>query len=112
MKKRGFGAGKFNGKSNQQAAFGLQQTNNIGFGGKVEKGETIEEGARRELLVRSILKIKKVFDFMCVQTQEEAEIEAIDLERVGMLMFTFEKDLVGLETHIFVTTLYKGSPQE
>lgn len=70
MKKRGFGAGKFNGKSNQQAAFGLQQTNNIGFGGKVEKGETIEEGARRELLVRSILKIKKVykFDFMCVQT--------------------------------------------
>ncbi|KAG2193696.1 hypothetical protein INT46_000133 [Mucor plumbeus] len=76
MKKRGFGVGKFN-----------------GFGGKVEKGETIEEGARRELL-------------------EEAEIEAIDLERVGMLMFTFEKDLVGLETHIFVTTSYKGSPQE
>ncbi|KAK4514221.1 Proteasome subunit beta type-6 [Mucor velutinosus] len=76
MKKRGFGAGKFN-----------------GFGGKVEKGETIEQGARRELV-------------------EEAEIEAIDMERVGMLMFTFEKDLVGLETHVFITTSYKGTPTE
>ncbi|KAI8647300.1 NUDIX hydrolase domain-like protein [Parasitella parasitica] len=76
MKKRGFGAGKFN-----------------GFGGKVEKGETIDQGARRELL-------------------EEAEIEAIDLVQVGMLMFTFEKDNVGLETHIFVATTYKGSPEE
>ncbi|CAO0797190.1 unnamed protein product [Mucor circinelloides] len=76
MKKRGFGAGKFN-----------------GFGGKVEKGETIEQGVRRELL-------------------EEAEIEAIDLKRVGMLMFTFEKDPVGLETHVFVTTSYKGTPKE
>ncbi|CAO3651687.1 unnamed protein product [Mucor fragilis] len=76
MKKRGFGAGKLN-----------------GFGGKVEKGETIEQGARRELL-------------------EEAEIEAVDMERVGMLMFTFEKDPVGLETHVFVTTAYKGTPTE
>ncbi|GAN09398.1 7,8-dihydro-8-oxoguanine triphosphatase-like [Mucor ambiguus] len=65
----------------------------VGFGGKVEKGETIEQGARRELL-------------------EEAEIEATDMERVGMLMFTFENDPVGLETHVFIATSYKGTPTE
>ncbi|CEI89301.1 hypothetical protein RMCBS344292_03666 [Rhizopus microsporus] len=37
MKKRGFGANKFN-----------------GFGGKVELGETIEEGARRELFKQAL----------------------------------------------------------
>jgi ADP-ribose pyrophosphatase YjhB (NUDIX family) len=65
----------------------------IGFGGKVEKGETIDQGARRELL-------------------EESEIEAIDLVRVGILMFTFENDPVGLETHIFTVKAYKGEPAE
>ncbi|CAO3654247.1 unnamed protein product [Mucor hiemalis] len=61
MKKRGFGAGKFN-----------------GFGGKVEPGESIEEGARRELL-------------------EEAEIEAVDMTKIGINLFAFTDDPVGLE---------------
>ncbi|KAI8048055.1 NUDIX hydrolase domain-like protein [Gilbertella persicaria] len=76
MKKRGFGAGKFN-----------------GFGGKVEKGETIEQGAKRELM-------------------EECEIEAIDLEQKGLLAFTFENDPVALETHIFITRSFLGEPKE
>ncbi|KAI8984650.1 NUDIX hydrolase domain-like protein [Mycotypha africana] len=76
MKKRGFGAGKYN-----------------GFGGKLEPGETVEEAAIRELW-------------------EEAEIKALDLKRVGMIMFTFEKDPVGLEVHIFTTTQYEGKPTE
>jgi 8-oxo-dGTP pyrophosphatase MutT (NUDIX family) len=38
LKKRGFGAGKWN-----------------GFGGKVEPGESIVQGARRELLEESFL---------------------------------------------------------
>ncbi|KAI8377353.1 NUDIX hydrolase domain-like protein [Blakeslea trispora] len=76
MKKRGFGANKFN-----------------GFGGKVEQGETIEEGAKRELM-------------------EECEIEAIDLEKRGLLLFTFEDDPIALETHIFVTKQYQGHPNE
>lgn len=52
MKKRGFGANKFNG--NYIAIIHNKQyihTQVKGFGGKVELGETIEEGARRELFV-------------------------------------------------------------
>ncbi|KAI7902182.1 NUDIX hydrolase domain-like protein [Cokeromyces recurvatus] len=76
MKKRGFGVGKFN-----------------GFGGKVEKGETIEQAARRELW-------------------EECEIKAIDLKKVGILMFTFENNPIGLETHVYTTYSYEGIPKE
>ncbi|KAI8329275.1 NUDIX hydrolase domain-like protein, partial [Choanephora cucurbitarum] len=76
MKKRGFGANKFN-----------------GFGGKVEQGETIEDGAKRELM-------------------EESEIEALDLQKQGLLLFTFEGDPLALETHIFVAKQYQGQPKE
>lgn len=86
-------------------------TANIGFGGKVEKGETIEQGARRELLVSHLCCWCHMPPHQHA-IQEEAEIEAVDMERVGMLMFTFEKDPVGLETHVFVTTAYKGTPTE
>lgn len=41
MKKRGFGAGRWN-----------------GFGGKVEEGETIEEAAKRETKEESVIEIK------------------------------------------------------
>ncbi|RUS76676.1 hypothetical protein EGW08_015566 [Elysia chlorotica] len=76
MKKRGFGEGRWN-----------------GFGGKVEKGETILEGAKRELL-------------------EESGITANTLSRVGLINFEFEKDPVILEIHIFKTSDYNGNPTE
>jgi 8-oxo-dGTP diphosphatase / 2-hydroxy-dATP diphosphatase len=76
MKKRGFGEGRWN-----------------GFGGKVEEGETIEEGARREL-------------------QEEVGIEATTLEKVGVIDFTFENDPKELEVHIFKISDFSGTPEE
>ncbi|KAG2183030.1 hypothetical protein INT44_006011 [Umbelopsis vinacea] len=76
MKKRGFGHGKFN-----------------GFGGKVEKDETILEGAHREL-------------------EEEAFVTTPELHRVGLLLFTFENDPKALEVHVFKTNTYNGEPKE
>ncbi|CAO3662462.1 unnamed protein product [Umbelopsis ramanniana] len=76
MKKRGFGHGKFN-----------------GFGGKVEQGETILQGAHREL-------------------EEEAFVTTPELTRVGLLLFTFEGDPIALEVHVFSTNTYNGEPKE
>ncbi|XP_068940903.1 oxidized purine nucleoside triphosphate hydrolase isoform X1 [Petaurus breviceps papuanus] len=53
MKKRGFGAGRWN-----------------GFGGKVEDGESIEEGAKRELL-------------------EESGLTVDTLQKIGKITFEF-----------------------
>lgn len=44
--------------------------------------------------------------------QEESELEAIDMEKIGMVLFSFEDDPVGLETHIYYTTRYTGVPHE
>ncbi|XP_072029581.1 oxidized purine nucleoside triphosphate hydrolase-like [Amphiura filiformis] len=76
MKKRGFGEGRWN-----------------GFGGKVEKGETIEQGARREMLEES-----------CVTVNTIEEVGRIDFEFVG------EEQI--LEVHVFQTDDFKGQPQE
>jgi 8-oxo-dGTP diphosphatase/2-hydroxy-dATP diphosphatase len=76
MKKRGFGEGRWN-----------------GFGGKVESGETIEEGARREM-------------------REEAGVEVGDLTKVGILDFEFEGDPQVLEVHIFGANTFTGTPTE
>ncbi|XP_071488385.1 oxidized purine nucleoside triphosphate hydrolase-like [Diadema antillarum] len=76
MKKRGFGAGRWN-----------------GFGGKVQPGETIEEGAKRELLEESCL---------AVQT----------LDHVGRIDFEFVGDPQILEVHVFKGSQYEGEPQE
>lgn len=75
-KKRGFGAGRWN-----------------GFGGKVEKGETIEEGARREF-------------------REEAGIEVPVLEKVGLMDFEFQGNPEILEVHIFRAREHVGEPTE
>ncbi|KAG0039948.1 hypothetical protein BGZ82_006061 [Podila clonocystis] len=73
-KKRGFGAHLWN-----------------GFGGKVEPGETVRQGALREL-------------------KEEAGITVDDhkLQKAGILLFVFENDPVGLETHIYKAHEYHG----
>ncbi|KAF9972069.1 Nudix (Nucleoside diphosphate linked moiety X)-type motif 1 [Actinomortierella ambigua] len=77
-KKRGFGAHLWN-----------------GFGGKVEPGETVKQGAAREL-------------------QEEAglTVKDEDLVKAGLLLFVFENDPVGLEVHVYMTEKYSGEPAE
>jgi len=71
--------------------FGVGRWN--GFGGKVEEKETIEAGAMREL-------------------REEAEIEAVELNKVGVIDFEFENDPKLLEVHIFLVTKFIGEPKE
>lgn len=76
MKKRGFGKGKWN-----------------GFGGKVEKNESIDDAAIREV-------------------QEESGIIVRELEKVGVLDFEF-KDKEGiLEVHIFHIDKFEGEIKE
>lgn len=76
MKKRGFGVGRWN-----------------GFGGKIEEGETIEEGAMREL-------------------HEEVGISDGVLKKSGIIEFTFESDEKILEVHIFTLTDFTHEPVE
>ncbi|KAF9364203.1 Nudix (Nucleoside diphosphate linked moiety X)-type motif 1 [Mortierella sp. NVP85] len=77
-KKRGFGAHLWN-----------------GFGGKVEPGETPQQGAIREL-------------------EEEAGItvKPENLQKAGLLLFLFENDPVGLETHVYKAETYEGQIRE
>ncbi|XP_054000709.1 oxidized purine nucleoside triphosphate hydrolase-like isoform X2 [Hylaeus anthracinus] len=72
LKKRGFGEGKWN-----------------GFGGKVEAGETILQGAIREL-------------------KEECGLSVKDLKKIGLLEFEFEGNEILLEVHVFETYQYHG----
>mmetsp|Transcript_1569 Transcript_1569/g.3288 ORF Transcript_1569/g.3288 Transcript_1569/m.3288 type:complete len:178 (+) Transcript_1569:104-637(+) len=75
-KKRGFGAGYYN-----------------GFGGKVEKGETIRAAALREL-------------------HEEAMVEACDCAHRGMLTFRFDDNPQPWQVHVFSATKFTGTPTE
>jgi 8-oxo-dGTP pyrophosphatase MutT (NUDIX family) len=75
MKKRGFGAGRYN-----------------GFGGKIEKDETILEGAIRE-------------------TVEEAGVRPTDAKQLGIIDFEFKGDPVLLEVHLFKATTFTGEVQ-
>lgn len=77
MKKRGFGMGRWN-----------------GFGGKVEEGESIEDGAKREM-------------------QEECGVEIQKMEKVGIHEFEFH-DKRGdiLEVHVFRVDTFSGEPIE
>ncbi|XP_062610008.1 oxidized purine nucleoside triphosphate hydrolase-like [Saccostrea cucullata] len=76
MKKRGFGKGRWN-----------------GFGGKVEKGETILEAAKRELF-------------------EESSLKSDSLTKIGIIDFEFVGDPQILEVHIFTSTEFEGEPTE
>uniref|UniRef100_A0A8C0RE52 Oxidized purine nucleoside triphosphate hydrolase n=1 Tax=Canis lupus familiaris TaxID=9615 RepID=A0A8C0RE52_CANLF len=76
MKKRGFGAGRWN-----------------GFGGKVQEGETIEDGAKREL-------------------REESGLTVDTLHKVGQIMFEFVGEPELMDVHIFCTDSVQGTPVE
>ncbi len=79
LKKRGFGVGKWN-----------------GFGGKVEKDESIEDAARRELY-------------------EEAGVDARGLRELGVLHFTWKETPAfsdELEVHVFSASKFEGEVQE
>ncbi|XP_072531026.1 oxidized purine nucleoside triphosphate hydrolase [Salminus brasiliensis] len=62
MKKRGFGAGKWN-----------------GFGGKVQSGETIEQAARRELLEESGLTVDTLHKIGNITFEFVGETELMDV---------------------------------
>ena len=76
LKKTGFGSGRWN-----------------GFGGKVEKGETVEEAAKREL-------------------KEESNIEALEISKRGILNFEFQDNPEKLEVHLFYVDKFSGVPEE
>lgn len=77
MKKRGFGMGRWN-----------------GFGGKVEEGESIEEGAKRETL-------------------EESGVIITEMEAVGIHEFEFARNRGNiLEVHVYRVTAWEGEPHE
>lgn len=77
MKKRGFGAGRWN-----------------GFGGKIETGESIEDGAKREM-------------------KEECGVEIKQMEKVAIHEFRFQSNLTEtLEVHVFRVDTFVGEPVE
>lgn len=76
LKKRGFGVGKWN-----------------GFGGKVEKNETVFEGAKREL-------------------KEECGLIPINMKKLGTIIFDFEGKPTLLAVHVFKSYDYEGTLTE
>jgi 8-oxo-dGTP diphosphatase/2-hydroxy-dATP diphosphatase len=65
-----------------------------GFGGKVGADESIEDAARREV-------------------REEASIEVSSVEKLGILEFSFARELETiLEVHIFKAKEFTGEPME
>ncbi len=64
-----------------------------GFGGKVEEGESIEEAAAREL-------------------EEESGLRSTEMNKAGILEFSFENDSKIHEVHIFKITTFAGEPME
>lgn len=79
VKKRGFGKSKL-----------------VGVGGKVDKGETVEEAAVRE-------------------TQEEIGVKVTEYQKVGELIFdnlVYKDKLECHKMHIFIGTAWEGEPVE
>ena len=64
-----------------------------GFGGKVNEDESIEEAAVREL-------------------EEEAGIKSKDINKIGIIEFSFESEPKVLEVHIFRVSDFEGEPLE
>lgn len=109
MKKRGFGAGKWN-----------------GFGGKVKDGESIEESVRRETKEEAGITIKKlekigVLNFLFSETGEEIEVhmfcckefsgEPVETEEMKPEWFSIDKlpyDSMWPDDRIWMPLLLEG----
>lgn len=79
LKKRGFGKGYL-----------------LGIGGKVEDGETIEEGLIRELA-------------------EEINVKSLNPKKVGVINYYFphiEDESWNMQVHFFITQTWEGDPKE
>jgi 8-oxo-dGTP diphosphatase/2-hydroxy-dATP diphosphatase len=76
MKKRGYASGRWN-----------------GFGGKLNPGETVEQGMIRELY-------------------EESNLVSKEHEKIGILTFQSEEENYVSEVHIFRIHKYEGDPIE
>lgn len=75
----------------KKTGFGMGKWN--GFGGKVKDGESIVVAARREI-------------------KEEAGIDVIDLEKLGLMTFEFDGKPDTYEVHIFKAKDFTGEPKE
>lgn len=76
FKKRGFGMGKYN-----------------GFGGKVEKGETIEDAAAREVF-------------------EESNLSLNNLKKIAIIDFSWKSKNQAMKVHVFHSTDFSGNIAE
>ncbi|XP_061850140.1 oxidized purine nucleoside triphosphate hydrolase isoform X2 [Colius striatus] len=107
MKKRGFGAGLWN-----------------GFGGKVQPGESIEEAARRKINVGVLNSYLTAFALShllsCVSTTawvlwellEESGLTVDTLQKMGQITFEFVGNSELMDVHIFRADDFHGEPTE
>ncbi len=75
----------------KKTGFGAGNIN--GFGGKVEEGEEIEAAAKREM-------------------REEAGVEIVEMEKIGIITFEFAGKELLREVHIFKVREFQGEPKE
>lgn len=75
----------------KKRGFGVGKWN--GFGGKVNDGEQLVAAARREI-------------------KEEAGIDVLDLDKMGVVEFEFDGKPDIFEVHIFKAKEFKGNPIE
>ena len=75
----------------KKTGFGAGTIN--GFGGKVENGESIEDAAKREV-------------------KEEAGIEVVAMEKIGLITFEFKGKELLREVHIFKVREFVGEAKE
>lgn len=73
MKKRGFGAGRWN-----------------GFGGKVEPGETIEQAAKREIMEEAGIIVGGIEKFGLVDFEFEGNPEILEIHMFKVMDFSGE----------------------
>jgi 8-oxo-dGTP diphosphatase / 2-hydroxy-dATP diphosphatase len=72
---------------------GLSHSRWNGFGGKVKEGETIEQALKRE-------------------TREEAGIDILESEKIGVIDFSWQGRDEVIEVHIFSCQKFLGEPKE